>query len=326
VQAVVITEYGPPNTLRLQTVPDPESKQDWVRVKLEASALNWHDVLVRRGQYGSPLPHVPGADGAGTRQDTGEPVIIVPSLFWGPRQAAPAKQWEILGDHRWGTYAELVSVPAACVLPRPEGLDVRQAAALPLTGLTTYRALFTRGRLAAGESLLVLGASGGIATMAVTLAAAAGAHPFVTSESTAKIEAAEERGALAGVDHAQQDWTEQAKEMSPQGEGFDLVLDPVGRWAESLACLRPGGRCVVLGASVADQATLATRPFYFGQYELIGTTMGSPADMRALLAFREEHHVPPPVIDRVFPLGEAAAAHQRLEDGHGFGKIVLDHS
>jgi NADPH:quinone reductase-like Zn-dependent oxidoreductase len=322
-QAVVMRAYGEPAVLQEETVPDPVAGPGSVLVRLEAAALNWHDVLVRRGQYASPLPHVPGADGAGERAGTGERVIIMPSLAWGGRQPAPGEGWEILGDRRWGTYAELVSVPADCVLPWPAGLDARQAAALPLTGLTVYRALFTRGRLTSGESLLVLGASGGVATMAVSLAAAAGAHVVVTSASSAKIEAAADLGAAGGSDHSQDGWTVQARELSPRGAGFDLVLDSVGRWAESLDCLRPGGRCVVLGASAAQQAVLQIRPFYFGQYELIGTTMGSPADMDGLLRFLAGHAVPPPVIDQDFPLSQAAAAHQRLESADGFGKVIL---
>jgi zinc-binding alcohol dehydrogenase/oxidoreductase len=322
-QAAVMRKYGEPSVLQEETVPDPAAGTGRVLVRLDAAALNWHDVLVRRGQYGSPLPHVPGADGAGRRADTGERVVIFPSLSWGSRQAAPGAGWEILGDHRWGTYAELVSVPVDCILPRPKGLDVCQAAALPLTGLTVYRALFVRGRLAQGESVLVLGASGGVATTAVSLAAAAGAQVIVTSQSPAKIEAARELGAAGGVDHGQDGWTGEARKMATGGAGFDLVLDSVGRWAESIGCLRPGGRCVVLGASAADRALLDVRPFYFGQYELIGTAMGSPADMAGLLSFLTSHTVPPPVIDRSFPLGEVAAAHERLESGEGFGKIIL---
>jgi NADPH:quinone reductase-like Zn-dependent oxidoreductase len=304
-QAVVLREFGGPSVLRFGSHPDPMAPPGWVVVRLAASALNWHDVLVRRGQYGSPLPHVPGADGAGTRVDTGEPVIVLPSLFWGERAAAPGPEFEILGDHRPGTYAELVAVPAECVLPRPSGLDLAQAASLSLTGVTTYRALFSRGRLSRDEWVLVLGASGGVATMAVSLAAAAGARVVVTSASPSKIDA--------------------ARELTPGGRGFDLVLDSVGRWAESVRCLRPGGRCVVLGASAASQARLDVRTFYFGQYELIGTTLGSPSDMAALLGFLAEHQVPPPMIDRTFGLPEAAAAHERLESGAGFGKLVLLH-
>ncbi len=315
--------YGEASVLTEETVPDPAARPGHVLVRLEAAALNWHDVLVRRGQYGSPLPHVPGADGAGTRVDTGERVIILPSLSWGEREAAPGDAWEILGDRQWGTYAELVSVPADCVLPWPPGLDAGQAAALPLTGLTVYRALFVRGRLAPGESLLVLGAGGGVATMAVSLAAAAGAHVVVTSASEAKIEAARDLGAAGGVDHGRDGWTGRAREMTSRGAGFDLVLDSVGRWAESVACLRPGGRCVVLGASAGEQAVLDVRPFYFGQYELIGTTMGSPADMAGLLSFLAERAVLPPVLDQVFPLEQAAAAHRRLESAEGIGKVIL---
>ncbi|MBX6388600.1 MAG: zinc-binding dehydrogenase [Frankia sp.] len=323
-QAIVMDAYGPPSVLRLAETAPPPVPPGWVTIRLAASALNWHDVLVRRGLYHSPLPHVPGADGAGVRADTGERVVVLPSLFWGPRAAAPAADWEILGDHRSGTYAELVSVPAECAVPWPRGFTLEQAAALSLVGVTTYRALFVRGRLAAGESLLVLGAGGGVATMAVSLAAAAGARVVVTSSSPEKIEAARELGAVAGVDHRADGWAEAARQLVP-GAGFDLVLDSVGRWAESIRCLAPGGRCVVLGASVAEQATLDIRPFYFGQYELIGTTMGNPRDMAGLLRFLDEHTVPPPVIDRTYSLEQAAAAHERLEAGEAFGKLVLLH-
>jgi zinc-binding alcohol dehydrogenase/oxidoreductase len=233
-RAVVMRDYGGPEVLGEESVPDPARRPGWVTVRLQASALNWHDVLVRRGAYRSPLPHVPGADGSGIREDTGEPVVVLPSLFWGGRAAAP----------------------------------------------TVYRALFSRGRLTAGESVLVIGAGGGIATMAVSLAAAAGARVFVTSSTAAKIEAARQLGAAGGVEHGVEGWTAQARAMSPRGEGF-------------------------------------------GQYELIGTTMGSPADMRGLLRFMGAHAVPPPVIDSEYPLTAAAAAHQRMESGLGFGKIVL---
>lgn len=317
--------FGGPEVLVVEEWPDPEDRPGWVSVRIGASALNWHDVLVRRGQYGSPLPHVPGADGAGVRVDTGEPVLVLPSLFWGEREAAPSADFEILGDHRPGTYAELVSVPRECVVPRPPGLDLAQAAALGLVGVTTWRALFSRGRLAAGESVLVLGASGGVATYAVTLATAAGVRVVVTSASPDKIAAARGLGAVDGVDHAADGWVDDARALTPDGRGFDLVLDPVGRWAESLACLRPGGRLVVLGANAASEATLQVRPYFFGQHELIGTTMGSPRDFAALLAFLDDHDVAPPVVDRTFALHEVADAHRRLESGEGFGKVVLLH-
>ncbi|CUU59714.1 NADPH:quinone reductase [Parafrankia irregularis] len=324
-RAIVMGSYGSPSVLQPADVPAPPERAGWVTVRLAASALNWHDVLVRQGRYSSPLPHIPGADGAGVRIDTNEAVVVLPSLFWGRGDAAPGADWEILGDHHSGTYAELVTVPAECAVPRPRGLSLAQAAALPLVGLTTFRALFSRGRLRSGESLLVLGASGGVATTAVALATAAGARAIVTSGATRKIDAARELGAAGGVDHTESDWVEAARALTPRGAGFDLVLDSVGRWAESVRCLAPGGRCVVLGASAGEQATLPVRPFYFGQYELIGTTMGSPRDMAGLLRFLDDHTVAPPVIDRTFPLAQAALAHERLEAGTGIGKIVLTH-
>lgn len=324
--AVVIREFGDHGLLRPDTFPDPADRPGWVTVELRAAALNWHDVLVRQGRYNSPLPHVLGADGAGIRRDTGEEVVIVPSLHWGDRDEAPASEWEILGDHIPGTYAELVSVPEECLAPKPLGFNWVQAAALPLVGLTTYRALFSRGRLRAGESMLVIGAGGGVATMAVQLASHAGASVAVTSSSPDKIARAVTEGAKGGVLHSDPDWPEQARTLSAGGVGFDLVLDPVGRWPESVRALRPGGRLVVLGANVAEQAQMDVRKFYFGQYDLLGTTMGSTRDFAGLLKLLAEHRVPPPVIDRVFPLDEAASAHEYLESTTGFGKTVLEHT
>lgn len=325
-RAVVIHEFGAPAVLRPGTFPDPADRPGWVTVELRAAALNWHDVLVRQGRYRSPLPHVIGADGAGVRRDTGEPVVIIPSLHWGDREEAPAPGWGILGDHIPGTYAELVSVPADCLAPRPSGFNWVQAAALPLVGLTTYRALFSRGRLRAGETMLVVGAGGGIATMAVQLASHAGVSIFVTSSSSDKIARAIAEGASDGVLHSEADWPEQARALSPSGLGFDLVLDPVGRWAESVRALRPGGRLVVLGANAAETAPMDVRRFYFGQYDLLGTTMGNTRDFAGLLKLLAEHHVPPPLIDRVFPLEDAAKAHEYLETSVGFGKTVLEHT
>lgn len=325
-KAVVQHAFGPPSVLQLGDRPDPEARPGWTVVELRAAALNWHDVLVRQGTYSSPLPHTPGADGAGIDLATGAEVVVLPSLGWGTDESAPGAGWEILGDHRPGTYAERVAVPVECVAPKPPGLTWAEAAALPLVGLTTYRALFTRARLRAGESLLVLGAGGGVATMAVTLGSAIGARVVVTSSRDAKIAQATALGAAGGVryDGADADsWPEAARELAG-GRGFDVVLDAVGSWPEAIRALRPGGRLVVLGANRSTQATIDVRPFYFGQYDLLGTTMGSPADFAGLLRLIAEHDVAPPVVDRSFPLDRAADAHSYLESGAGFGKVVLE--
>lgn len=284
----MIGRFGSADCLRIDEVREPVPEPGWVTVALRASALNWHDVLVRQGRYGSPLPHVPGADGAGVRVDTGDEVMIVPSLWWGENDSAPGKDWQILGDHLPGTYAEVVRVPADCVVPKPAGWSWAEAAALPLVGLTTYRALFSRGRLRADESLLVLGAGGGVATMAVTLGSAAGAAVTVTSSSEHKITEARRLGARDGVLYTDPDWGAAARGHSPGG--FDVVLDAIGNWAEALDALRPGGRLVVLGASRLTEALLDVRRFFFGQFDLLGTTMGSLRDfagLRTLLAERD---------------------------------------
>ena len=228
-----------------------------------------------------------------------------------------------MGDHLPGTYAELVSVPTGCLAAKPAGLSWAEAAALPLVGVTTYRALFSRGRLRAGESMLVIGAGGGISTMAIALAVAAGASIAVTSSSTDTVERAVSAGACGGVLHSEPGWPEHARTLSPGGAGFDLILDPVGRWSESVQALRPGGRLVVLGANAADTAQMDIRRFYFGQFDLLGTTMGSSRDFAGLLDMIDRCSVRPPVIDREFPLDRAAEAHDYLERGRTFGKCVL---
>jgi zinc-binding alcohol dehydrogenase/oxidoreductase len=325
VHAVIMEEFGAAGVLRPGEFPDPPARPGWTTVALRASALNWHDVLVRQGRYGSPLPHVIGADGAGVRTDTGEHVVVLPSLNWGNREEAPGSGWEILGDHTAGTYAELVSVPADCLAAKPARLSWSEAAALPLVGVTTYRALFARGRLRAGESMLVIGAGGGIATMAIALAVAAGASIVVTSSSTDTIERAVSTGATGGVLHSEEGWPEHARGLSPDNAGFDLVLDPVGRWSESVRALRQGGRLVVLGANAAQTAQMDIRSFYFGQFDLLGTTMGSGRDFAGLLDMIDRCPVRAPVIDREFPLDRAAEAHEYLEGGRSFGKCVLTH-
>jgi zinc-binding alcohol dehydrogenase/oxidoreductase len=322
---VIMEEFGTAGVLRPGEFPDPIARPGWATVKLHASALNWHDVLVRQGRYRSPLPHVIGADGAGVRTDTGEHVVVLPSLNWGNRDEAPGSGWEILGDYTPGTYAELVSVPAECLAPKPRGLNWAEAAALPLVGVTTYRALFVRGRLQEGESMLVIGAGGGIATMAIALAVAAGASIAVSSSSTDTLERAVSAGATGGVLHSEQEWPEHARALSPDNAGFDLILDPVGRWSESVRALRPGGRLVVLGANAAETAQMDIRSFYFGQFDLLGTTMGSSRDFAGLLDMIDRCSVRTPVIDREFPLDRAAEAHEYLERGRTFGKCVLTH-
>jgi NADPH:quinone reductase-like Zn-dependent oxidoreductase len=315
-QAVRVHDGG---ELRYETVPDPVAGPGEVVVELRTAALNRRDLLVCGGTYPYPLPLTPGSDGAGVRRDTGEEVVIYPSLDWGDREAAPGPDFQILGGPRDGTFAELISIPEANVFAKPARLSWEEAAALPLAGLTAYRALFSRGGLRAGETVLVLGAGSGVSTFAVQLAAQAGARVLVTSSSDEKIERSVAVGAEGGVNYATSDWVAAVKELG----GADLVIDSIGStWPQSLDCLRPGGRVVVFGATGGTEATLPVRPFYFGQWSLLGTTMGSPSDFAGLLAALEAGSWRP-VIDSVVPLADAATAVEAMATAQHFGKLVL---
>ena len=171
----MIHECGPPDVLRLETVPDPRPKAGEVVVEVNAAGLNRRDLIIRSGVFDLPLPIIPGSDGAGRRRDTGEEVVILPSIGWGEREEAPQGGFRQLGGPDDGTCAELIAVPEENLFPKPRRLSWEETAALPVAGLTAYRALFVRARLASGESLLVLGAGSGVGTLALALARQAGA-------------------------------------------------------------------------------------------------------------------------------------------------------
>ena len=215
-----------------------------------------------------------------------------------------------------------MKLPTENVYPRPRGFSWEESAALPLAGVTAYRALFAVGRLHEGETALVLGAGSGVSTFLVSLAAQAGARVIVTSSSVEKIERARELGAETGVLYTEGDWVDEVRGLTG-GAGVDIVLDSVGgTWPDSLNCLRNGGRCVAFGATRGESAELPTRPFYLNWRSLLGTTMGSPRDFAALLAVVERASWRP-VVDSVRPLADVAAAHERMEAGEHFGKLVL---
>ena len=317
--AVVLRQTGAPEVLRLDSAPDPEPGPGEVVVALRAAALNRRDVFLRKGIAPSPLPVIPGSDGAGVVRSLGpdasgvaegDEVVILPSLGWGGGEAAPEPGFRILGGPDDGTYAELIAIAAANVFPRPARLSWEESAALPLAGLTAYRALVSRAGVRPGETVLVIGIGGGVATIALHIARSAGCRVIVTSSSPEKLDRARELGAAAGVDYTAGDWPAAVKELSG-GAGVDVVV-----------CLRPGGRVVAFGGTGGGKVELMVRPVTLGQVSLLGTTMGSPRDFAGLLA-SVEHAAWVPVIDSVRPLAEAASAHAREEAGDHFGKLVL---
>lgn len=330
-QAIVLHETGGPEVLAITDVPDPVPGPGEVVVALKAAALNRRDIFVRKGVAPSPLPVIPGSDGAGVIAATGpgvtscavgDEVVVFPSLGWGDGERAPQAGFRILGGPDDGTYAERVRLPAENVFPKPGRLSWAEAAALPLAGLTAWRALVSRCEMRPGETVLILGIGGGVATFALHIAKAAGCRVIVTSSSDEKLARARELGADAGVNYTAGDWVSEVKGLS--GGGVDIAVDSVGStWADSVNALRPGGRVVVFGGTGGAKVELMVRPVTTGQVSVLGTTMGSARDFAGLLAAVGAQSWTP-VIDSVRPLADAAGAHAREEAGAHFGKLVLE--
>lgn len=332
-KAIRMSEPGGPEVLVLEDVPDLQPGPGEVVVDLKAAALNRRDVFVRKGVAKVPLPLTPGSDGAGVVSAIGDgvkgvaegdEVIILPSLAWGDDQRAPGPRFRILGGPDQGTYAQQIVIAAENVYPRPGRLSWHEAAALPLAGLTAWRALFSRARVQPGETVLVIGIGGGVATFAMHLAKAAGCKVVVTSSSDEKLAKAAALGADAGVNYttAGDEWAAAVKEAN--GGGVDVVIDSVGStWAGSVDSCAPGGRVVVFGGTGGAKVEMMVRPMTLGQVSLLGTTMGSPMEFGQLLAAVDTQSWVP-VIDSVRPLADAAAAHEREEAGLHFGKLVLE--
>ena len=314
-KAIRIHSDGGPDVLRYEDVPDPQPREGEVLVELRAASLNHLDVWIRKGLPSVPKPRILGADGAGVIAGTDERVVINPAIVRDGRI-------HILGETTDGTHAELVAVPRDSVHPIPGDLSFEEAAAFPLVYETAYRMLATRAGLQPGEWVLIWGIGGGVATAALSLAKALGAHVIATSSSDAKLERARGLGADATVNHVSGDVVAAVKEAT--GSGADVVVDDVGEatWRRTLDAARPEGRIVVCGATTGPNPPAALHRVWWKQLTILGSTMGTPEDFQGaydLIAAGRAR----PVIDRVFPLAEARAAHERLEAGEQFGKIVL---
>jgi len=333
VKAIVLHSVSEPEALRLEEAPDPAPGPGQVVVRLRAAAVNHRDLWICRGRYaGLRFPIIPGSDGVGeiaaigrgvAGVSSGASVAINPSLDWGDDPRAFGPKFRILGLPDNGTFAEQVAVPAANVLPRPAGLTDEEAAAVPLAGLTAYRAVVTRGRAQRGETVLVLGIGGGVATYALLIARQIGARVLVTSGSDEKLARARALGADQGFNYKTADWVAAAREATG-GLGPDLIIDGTGgaTFEQALDAARPGGRVVSYGATTGNVPELTVRRVFWKQLSVLGSTMGSPDDFRAMLALFGEGRLRP-VIDRVFSLADAGAALLRMERAEQFGKIVL---
>jgi NADPH:quinone reductase-like Zn-dependent oxidoreductase len=317
VKAVRIHEDGGPEVLRYEDAPEPEPGPGEVVVRLRTASLNHLDLWVRKGLPSVPKPRILGADGAGIREDTGERVVINPGLEHGDRIT-------VVGEHMDGTHAELVAVPETNVYPLPDELSFEEAAAFPLVFETAHRLLVTKAGLAEGEWVLLWGIGSGVATAGLAIAKSLGARAIVTSSSDAKLEQAHELGADATVNHADGDVIAAVKEAT-EGAGVDVVVEHVGEatWQRSLQAARPGGRIALCGATTGANPPAALHRIWWKQLTIYGSTMGTKEDFEAAYELVKTGRARP-VIDSVYPLAEARAAHERLEAGEQFGKIVFE--
>ena len=314
VKAIRIHEDGGPEVLRYEDAPDPTPAAGQVLIRIRAAALNHIDLWIRSGLPSVPKPRILGSDGAGERLDTGERVVINPGLDDGRL---------IVGEHIDGTDAELIAVPEDYVLPIPDELAFEQAAAFPMVFETAYRMLVTKAQIQEGEWVLVWGIGGGVATASLAIAKAFGARVLATSSSDTKLEQARALGADAVVNHASGDVAAAVKQATG-GVGADVVVEHVGEatWKTSLAVVRAGGRVVVCGATSGPNPPAQLHRVWWKQLTIYGSTMGTREDFAGAFELVKSGRARP-VIDQVFALEEARAAHERMERGEQFGKIVL---
>ncbi|OOG72200.1 zinc-binding dehydrogenase [Algoriphagus sp. A40] len=313
------------------TVPDPELKSGEALVRIKSASLNHRDEWCRQGLYPNLSDGVVlGSDGAGVVEKVsdeshaswiGKEVIINPAMFWGADQRAQSKEFQILGMPRNGTLAEFIAIPLDRLLEKPSHLSWEEAAALPLAGVTAYRALIFQGQAKAGDQVLVTGIGGGVAQFAAQYAKAIGATLSVSSSRSSKLEKAMIAGAEFGFNYLEPDWTEKALNAT---DGFDVIID--GAAGDSINQLihvcKPGGRIVLYGATMGLPNKLEARKVYWNQLKIMGSTMGSDQDFQNMIALVEEKKIRP-VVDQIFTFENAVKAFDLMKAGDQFGKIVL---
>lgn len=337
--AMVLREHGGPDVLRLEQLPVPEPGPGEVRVRIKAIALNHLDIWVRRGGPAFKLeyPHRLGSDiageldalGPGARGTVGDKVVVQPGLSCMRCTACLGghdnlcRYYRILGENAQGGYAEYIVVPDVNIAPYPARLDFPQAAASILTNLTAWQMLVHKARVQLGDTVLVHGAGSGIGVAAIQIAKLHGARVIATASTAAKLERARALGADETIDYTTQDFVAECKRLTGK-RGVDVVIEHVGGevFAQSVRAVRAGGRIVTCGATAGFHPQIDLRHIFFRQVEVLGSTMGSKADLLTLLGHVEAGRLNP-VVHEVLPLARAADAHRILEERRGFGKVVL---
>jgi len=343
-KAVRIHQFGGPEVLTYEDVPDPQPRKDEVLVRVRACSLNHLDVWVRKGLPGVKLPHILGSDVAGEIVErgeyvgefksggckTGQRVLLAPMYFCGHCEKCVAglqnqcREFSVLGNAVDGGNCELIAVRAANVIPIPDTLDFNQAASLPLVFVTAWHMLVTRAGVRPGQTVLVLGASSGVGIAAIQIAKLFHCRVITTAGDEAKLEKARSLGADFGINHYQQKISEEVRKITNK-VGVDIVVEHVGAatWDESVKSLKSSGTLVTCGATTGPEVKIDLRHLFARQLRLLGSYMGTMADLHEVLGHVFAGRLKP-VVDRVFPLKDLRAAHEYLEKSQMFGKIVVN--
>ena len=339
-RAVVMRARGGPEVLEVADLPVPEPGPKEVRVRLKAAALNHLDVWVRKGVASPklPLPHVLGADGSGVVDAVGpgvegfapgDEVVINPGLSCGRCERCLAGEdnlcprYQILGEHRHGTYAEYVVLPEANLAPKPKNLSFEEAAAIPLTFLTAWQMVVDKLGVRPGDDVLVMAAGSGVSVAAIQIAKLFGARVIATAGSEDKLRRAKALGADETVNYTHPDWPKEVRRLTG-GKGADKVVDHTGAlyFEGVIKATANGGRIALAGASSGYEGTLPFAHVFYRQLSILGSTMASKSRLFPILRFVEEGKLKP-VVGQVLPLEAAAEGHRLLEERRVFGKVVL---
>ncbi len=338
-KAVRIHEFGGPEVLRYEDVPDAKPRKDQVLVRVRACAMNHLDLWVRKGLPGVNLPHIPGSDVAGeivelgeyvTGLNSGQRVLLAPMHFCNHCAKCVAGlqnqclEFTVLGNRVDGGNCELIAVPAVNVVPIPDSLNFNQAASVPLVFLTAWHMLVGLARIRQGQTVLILGASSGVGIAAIQIAKMFHARVITTAGDEKKLEKARGLGADHGINHYQQQISEEVKKLTNK-EGVDIVVEHVGAatWDQSMKCLKPAGTLVTCGATTGPNASFDLRFLYSRQLSLLGSYMGTMGELHEVLSHVFAGRLKP-VVDRTFALKDIRAAHEYMEKSQMFGKVVLN--
>lgn len=340
-KAAFITGHGGNEVVEVRTCERPQRQPGEVLIRVEAATLNQVDLYMRNSGAGitHQLPQIMGLDAAGVIEEVdasepllsvGQRVVIHPGIACGRcefcqrGEGVLCTKMQLLGEHRDGTFAQWISVPAQNVFPMPPGLGFAQAAAMGVNYLTAWRMLFTKAQVRSWETVLVFGIGGGVSLAAMQLAKAIGARVIVTSREDAKLARAQAMGADYGINSKTQDVAKAVMSYTG-GRGVDVVIENVGEavWSMAMKSLVRGGRLVTCGATTGDQPSADLRRIFIRQLQILGSTHGDFSEFRSLLSFVEQSGIAP-VLDSEYPLDRIHDALARLESGQQFGKIALN--